>query len=96
MAVREPASVNICDPGYLADLKRGYNEQQFTFDEYIAMLEGAGYAYQSGQIDFGGSLKLVATPASPTAQGLFQRARDGVQSAAKALFGATVGETLGA
>ena len=81
VVVREPAGVNIYDPGYLADLKRGYNEQQFTFDEYIAMLEDAGYAYRSGQIDFGGSLKFVAVAAPATAaapKGLFGRAKKAV------------------
>ena len=93
VVVREPASVNIYDPGYLADLKRGYNEQQFTFDEYIAMLEGAGYAYRSGQIDFGGSLKLVAAVAAPApaAKGLWERARD----AARPLLRPAIREPLG-
>jgi SAM-dependent methyltransferase len=95
VVVREPSVVNIHDPGYLADLKRGYNEQQFTFDEYIAMLDGAGYAYQDGQIDFGGSLKLVAAPASPEAPGVFQRLRSSVQTAGKTLFDAAVREALG-
>ena len=86
VVVREPALVNIYDTGYLADLKRGYNEQQFTFDEYIAMLEGAGYAYQHGQIDFGGSLKLVAVSAARET-GVSQRARHDAGRADRHLSG---------
>ena len=65
VVVREPSSVNIEDPGYLGDLQRGYNEQQFVFEEYVAMLDAAGYVYESGQIDFGGSLKFIASARKP-------------------------------
>ena len=96
VVVREPALVNIYDTGYLADLKRGYNEQQFTFDEYIAMLEGAGHSYAGGQIDFGGSLKLVARPVAREERSVLQRARSGLRSSDEPLFGAAVREPLGA
>ena len=61
IVVREPASVNIADEGYLSDLKRGYNEQQFLFEEYISMLAANDFTYRHGQVDFSGSLKFVAT-----------------------------------
>lgn len=60
--LREPSLVNIADVNYLADLRRGFNEQQFQLEEYGVMLDRAGFAIEQSRVDYGGSLKLVARP----------------------------------
>ena len=73
--VREPSSVDVTGEAYLADLRCGYNEQQFLFEEYMAMLAKAGFAYRYAQIDFQGSLKFAAVRQTLPHEGEGQAAR---------------------
>ena len=58
--LREPCFVNPADVNYLRELQNGFNEQQFEIEEYFWMLEKANFTVGHIQVDFGGSLKLIA------------------------------------
>lgn len=60
--VREPCFVNPEDPNYIAELQRGFNEQQFTLEEFDEIFDRAGFDVIEERIDFGGSLKVILSP----------------------------------
>lgn len=59
--LREPCDVNPEDANFIAELERGYNEQQFTVEEFCYMFSTAGFEVVDSRVDFGGSFKAILT-----------------------------------